>query len=171
MSSCSGGDRDGNQGRGVVGKDNGIREERVKSGNWLREGNVKIWTIMHRKMGDACKKRWYCGPVREKGNVSKRFPPFPHLYVIGWIMQAHFLIGSYLWAIGGQTIDDVTNDILLLYYINIKNMVRDDVTMWFEHHTHTRLCLVCQLFWILPHFDIICYYWTEAWQHEISCSV
>lgn len=33
VSSCSGGDRDGNQGRGVVGKDNGIREERVKSGN------------------------------------------------------------------------------------------------------------------------------------------
>lgn len=30
VSSCSGGDRDGNQGRGVVGKDNGIRGEGEK---------------------------------------------------------------------------------------------------------------------------------------------
>ena len=95
---------------------------------WKRGGgsrNVKMWTIIHRKMGDTCKSQryWRLWEARDSFPRSSP-PPFPisfpirvqlclqdmYVYIISWIKAAFWL------AHFCKLLDVTIDNFFLLYY-------------------------------------------------------
>ena len=80
-----------------------------------------------------------------------------HVWLSTWL-PCELLYSSYLWSMGDRRIDDVITDNILLFH-DVAHLFchRSQMTSDCDKNTSETLSCACvTLFFIWPHFDIIC---------------
>ena len=95
-------------------------------GEWLKSRSVRQRKYSHliRKGGRSINFSFY----KEDHHLSDKEGSVQE-YMLNYTRN---LIGSYSWSIGGQSIDDVTINhmLLLLFTVSVQQKITDDVKMW-----------------------------------------